>query len=160
MKYSTKNIAIAILTISLVSVSIFTVTFLLPKGVTDPLSDQEIADLVFNREEEKLARANKIQEEYKVAASVPMKTVRACKKVLDILLELGTKGNTSTASDMAVAALNALIGLRSAAMNVEINLPSIKNEEFKNNAKSELTELMVGLEEAVHALIKSAKSKF
>jgi glutamate formiminotransferase/formiminotetrahydrofolate cyclodeaminase len=111
-------------------------------------------------EEEKIARANKIQEEYKVAASVPMKTVRACKKVLDILLELGTKGNTSTASDMAVAALNALIGLRSAAMNVEINLPSIKDEKFRNNAKSELTELMAGLEEAVHALIKSAKSKF
>lgn len=55
MKYSTKNIAIAILAIGLVSVSIFTASFLL-SSVNDPLSDQEVADLVFNREEEKLAR--------------------------------------------------------------------------------------------------------
>ncbi len=55
MKYSTKNIAIAILAIGLVSVSIFTASFLLSR-VNDPLSDQEVADLVFNREEEKLAR--------------------------------------------------------------------------------------------------------
>ncbi len=56
MNYNAKNAAIAILAIGLVSVSLFTASILLPKSFTDPLSSQEVEDLVFNREEEKLAR--------------------------------------------------------------------------------------------------------
>lgn len=56
MKYNTKNATIAILAIGLVSVSLFTASILLPISFTDPLSSQEVEDMVFNREEEKLAR--------------------------------------------------------------------------------------------------------
>ncbi len=111
-------------------------------------------------DEEKSARSAKIQEEYKVAALVPMTTVRTCKKVLDILLEIGTKGNKNALSDVAVGALNALSGLKGAALNVEINLPSIKDESFKSEMVKELEEIMNGLDDITSNLIKEARSLF
>ncbi len=111
-------------------------------------------------DEEKSARSAKIQEEYKVAALVPMTTVRTCKKVLDILLEIGTKGNKNALSDVAVGALNALSGLKGAALNVEINLPSIKDESFKSEMVKELEKIMNGLDDITSNLIKEARSLF
>jgi len=108
----------------------------------------------------KTKRSAKIQEEYKNAALVPMETVRTCKSVLDIILEIGTKGNKNALSDIAVAALNALTGLKGAAYNVEINLPSIKDQKFNSKMKEELTTIMKGLDDKVSKLIKDAKSKF
>jgi len=111
-------------------------------------------------EDAKTKRSAKIQEEYKNAALVPMETVRTCKSVLDIILEIGTKGNKNALSDIAVAALNTLTGLKGAAYNVEINLPSIKDQEFNSKMKEELTTIMNGLDDKVSKLIKDAKSKF
>ena len=111
-------------------------------------------------DEERSARSAKIQEEYKVAALVPMTTVRTCKKVLDILLEIGTKGNKNALSDVVVGALNALSGLKGAALNVEINLPSIKDESFKSEMVKELEEIMNGLDDITSNLIKEARSLF
>ncbi|UYP46595.1 hypothetical protein NEF87_002880 [Candidatus Lokiarchaeum ossiferum] len=113
-----------------------------------------------NTDEEKAARSAKIQEEYKVAALVPMTTVRACKKVLDILLEIGTKGNKNALSDVAVGALNALTGLKGAALNVEINLPSIKDEAFKSEMTRELAEIMSNLDYKISNLVIEIRDLF
>jgi len=111
-------------------------------------------------EEDKKKRALKIQEEYKKAASIPMETVKTCKSVLDIIFEIGTKGNKNAMSDIAVAALNTLTGLKGAAYNVEINLPSIKDQEFVSKMKKELSTIMEGLDKKVSKLIEEARSKF
>ena len=108
----------------------------------------------------KAKRSAKIQEEYKNAALVPMETVRTCKSVLDIILEIGTRGNKNAMSDIAVATLNTLTGLKGAAFNVEINLPSIKDQKFNSQMKEELAAIMKGLDEKVLKLINDAKSKF
>ena len=111
-------------------------------------------------DEQIIARSKKIQEEYKKAALVPMSTARACKKVLDIILELGTQGNKNAVSDIAVGALNALTGLKSAILNVQINLPSIKDETFKSETRIEIEEMLKGADEKVQNLIDAAKSQF
>ena len=111
-------------------------------------------------DEDKAKRSAKIQEEYKQAALVPMQTARACKKVLDNLLDIGIQGNKNALSDIAVGALNALTGLKGAALNVEINLPSIKDETFKAEMKAELSTLLTGMDEAVASLVKNVQAQF
>ena len=111
-------------------------------------------------DEEKVVRSAKIQEEYKVAALVPMTTVRTCKKVIDIMLEIGTQGNKNALSDVAVGALSALTGLKGAALNVEINLPSIKDETFKSEMTKELAEITTNLDEKISNLVKDARALF
>lgn len=111
-------------------------------------------------EEQKQKRSAKIQQEYKKAAMVPMETCRTCRKVIDILLEQGTKGNKNALSDIAVGALCALTGLKAAALNVEINLPAIKDEEFVANMRKELSELMEGVDEKVAKLVEDVKATF
>lgn len=56
MNNTKKNILIAVLTIGLISLSVYTVAINVPTSFLNPLSDQEVADLQFNREEEKVAR--------------------------------------------------------------------------------------------------------
>ncbi|MFW9852437.1 MAG: cyclodeaminase/cyclohydrolase family protein [Candidatus Thorarchaeota archaeon] len=112
-------------------------------------------------EEEKALRSAKILEEYKNAAEVPMDTVRACKKVIDILIEMGTKGNKNAVSDIGVGALCALTGLKSAIHNVEINLAYIKNKdpEYAEKMYKELEELE-NLDEKVFKLDEEVRSTF
>jgi formiminotetrahydrofolate cyclodeaminase len=111
-------------------------------------------------DEQKKARSKKIQAEYKKAALVPMKTVRTCHSVLKIIFELGLKGNINAASDIAVGALNAYTGIKAAAMNVQINLPSIKDEDFVLSMNNELEKIFSGLDAKIKDLLEKAKSKF
>ncbi|MHA1866069.1 MAG: cyclodeaminase/cyclohydrolase family protein [Candidatus Heimdallarchaeaceae archaeon] len=113
-------------------------------------------------EEQKAARSAKILEEYKKAAEVPMLTCKKCREVIDLLVEMGTKGNKNALSDIAVGALCALTGLRSAAHNVEINLGYIKTKDAKYADKmyKELEELLEGIEERVNKLDDDVRATF
>lgn len=111
-------------------------------------------------EEQKAARSAKIQEEYKHAADVPMETCRTCREVIDLLEEMGTKGNAHALSDVAVGALCALTGLKSAALNVKINIPAIKDEAYVEETKKELNELLEGAEEKVNKLVEEIEKTF
>ena len=104
-------------------------------------------------DEEKKARSAKIQEEYKVAAQVPLETAITCRLVIDQLLAIGSKGNQNTLSDIAVGLQNAYSGLLGGILNVEINLPSIKDEKFVEKTKKELTSLLDPIKEKVETQI-------
>ena len=115
-----------------------------------------------NTEEEKAARSAKILAEYKVAAEVPLETCKACREVIDLHLEMGTKGNKQALSDIGVGALCALTGLKSAMHNVEINLGWIKNKdaEYAEKMYAELEGLIEGVEEKVNKLDQEIKATF
>ena len=100
------------------------------------------------------------QQEYKIAAEVPMKTVRSCYEVFNILCNLGVQGNKNAVSDLAVGALNAATGIKSAALNVEINLPSIKDELFKTNMLDELNKILDDIDSKLSALLIAARKEF
>jgi glutamate formiminotransferase/formiminotetrahydrofolate cyclodeaminase len=104
-------------------------------------------------DEEISARSNKIQEEYIIAAQVPLDTAKTCRLVIDQLLQIGSKGNQNTLSDIAVGLQNAYSGLLGAIMNVEINLPAIKDQKFVQSTKEELINLLEPIKENVYAQI-------
>ena len=82
-------------------------------------------------DEQKKARSEAIQKATAEATRVPYETMEICLKGLDITAEIVGRSNPNAASDLGVAALNLLAGLKGAYMNVMINLPGIKDEKIR-----------------------------
>jgi len=89
-------------------------------------------------DEEKLARTAAIQAAYQVAADVPMLVAKECLQVLQLCPEAFAKGNKNAASDVGVAAHSAWCGLKSALLNVLINLGSIKDQAYVAEAQQQI----------------------
>lgn len=95
-------------------------------------------------EEEKAARAAAMQKALKAATDVPMRVAEACVKVMDLCRPAAEKGNVNAVSDAGVAVLMAEAGLRSAVLNVLINLTWIKDEAFVSENRAKLDALLEG----------------
>ena len=80
-------------------------------------------------EEDKAVRAKAIAEATLVAAEVPLDTMKLCLKALHEAKLLVGHSNTNAASDLGVAALNLLAGVKGAWLNVLINLGGIEDGE-------------------------------
>ena len=80
--------------------------------------------------EQKAARSAAIQAGLKQATLVPQETLRACVEVLKLSQTVIEKGNPNVVSDAAAGVLLAHAGMMIAAVNVRINLNSIKDEAF------------------------------
>jgi len=109
-------------------------------------------------EEQKTARTAAIQAALKEAEAVPMQIAEACVEVLDLCAPMAEKGSRLAVSDAGVAALLAEAGLRSAALNVLINLAYIKDEDFVRQEQAKLDGLLAGkgqLKEQVYELVVS-----
>ncbi len=94
--------------------------------------------------EEKAARSAAIQEALKAATQAPMQVAEACVEVLDLCTPAAEKGNVNAVSDAGVAALMAEAGLRSAALNVIININAIKDQAFRSAMQDKLDALLDG----------------
>ena len=92
-------------------------------------------------DEQKAARSAAIREANVGATEVPFETVKLCLEGLKVTETMVGKSNPNAASDLGVAALNLLSGIRGAWLNVKINLPGIKDEALK--AEFESAEAMV-----------------
>jgi len=107
-------------------------------------------------EEERRVRAAAIQAALKEATAVPMAVAEACVKVLDLCTPVAEKGNVRAVSDAGIAALMAEAGLRSAALNVLINLRAIEDQEFVEREEAKLDALLAGkseLKEEIYKLV-------
>lgn len=93
---------------------------------------------------EKAARTAAIQVALKKATEPPMGVAEACVQVLDLCPPVAEKGNVGAVSDVGVAALMAEAGLRSAALNVIINLKTIQDDAFCQDMGNRLTALLEG----------------
>lgn len=91
-------------------------------------------------EAERQARSMAIQEAYKRAAGIPMDTARFCLDILRLAPKIIERGNKNAASDAGVCAHVAAAGLEGAALNVRINLGSIKDVEFTSRLGRALEE--------------------
>jgi glutamate formiminotransferase/formiminotetrahydrofolate cyclodeaminase len=110
-------------------------------------------------EEERSARSQAIQEATKLAAEAPIRTAALCKEVIDRLAQVGPRCNKNAASDAAVGLDSALSGLLGAALNVEINLSSIKDERYRADARARLDKLLEGTREKVEASIAEIRAR-
>jgi len=82
--------------------------------------------------EEQAARSEVIQQGYRVAVEPPMCVCMRSLRVLELALQVAEQGNPNAVSDAGVAALLAATALEGGALNVQINLGSIKDEGFRN----------------------------
>ena len=109
-------------------------------------------------EGEKKLRTEGIQSALKEATDVPLTCAKLCRQVIDLSQLAAEKGNTNVISDAGVALLAGYAGLRSAALNVYINIGGIKDKEFADGRRQQLEALLDGLEvfkEDVYDLVKN-----
>jgi formiminotetrahydrofolate cyclodeaminase len=95
-------------------------------------------------DEEKAERAQAMQAALKVATDVPLRIAETAVKVMDLCMPAAEKGNKWAVSDAGVAVLMAEASLRSAALNVLINLGSLKDQEFVAEKRAKLESLLEG----------------
>lgn len=128
-------------------------------------ADVEVFDKVMaaygmpkDSEEQKTRRTAAIQTALKEATDVPLECARLCAEVVRLSEPVAEMGNNNVISDAGVAVLAAYAALRSAALNVYINIGGIKDEEFVQDRRGQLEEILDGmgkLNEEVYELVKS-----
>ncbi len=108
-------------------------------------------------DEEKAIRSAAIQENTKKATLAPLAAAQACADVIALCKPAAELGNRMVVSDAGVAVLCAQAGLKSAALNVLINLGALKDEEFVATHQAKLDSILVGhdeLADEVYELVK------
>jgi formiminotetrahydrofolate cyclodeaminase len=95
-------------------------------------------------EEQKTARAKAMDRDLKAAAEVPLRVAEACVAVMALCRPVAEKGNVNAVSDVGVGILMAEAGLRSAALNVLINLGWIKDARYVSDTRQKLDALLKG----------------
>ena len=90
-------------------------------------------------------RRDAIQSSLKRATEVPLRTARAAAAILPLCAPVAERGNQAAVSDIGVAALLAHAGIRSALLNVEINLRTIEDPLYVNQVRAEVERLTENL---------------
>lgn len=108
-------------------------------------------------DEEKAHRSEKIQEATIQATLLPLKVAESCLEVLKLSIRVLTIGNPNTACDASVSGVTAYAGFQGAIFNVKINLGSIKDEEFLQDIRAQITELQAEADKTYHLILDKAK---
>lgn len=90
-----------------------------------------------NTAEEKEARNQAIQTAAKKATIVPLSICRVCLYLLEQAEVLSHFGNKMAISDVGVGAYICEASLRACMLSVDINIPTIKDDEFVNQVLKE-----------------------
>ena len=100
-----------------------------------------------NTEEEKEKRKKALQEAAKNATVVPLEISKTCLEILIEAEKLSKFGNKMAISDVGVGAYIAEACAKAAMYSVDINLPSIKDEEFKKEVEAQRAQILTKAEE-------------
>lgn len=110
-------------------------------------------------EAEKAARSGAIQAALKEATDVPLACAQLCADVIELCRPVAEKGNLNVISDAGVAVLAAHAALRSAALNVYINIGGIRDQEFVQDRRNKLEFVLSGAGVATETVYELVKSK-
>lgn len=113
-------------------------------------------------DEEKAQRGAAIQDSLRRATEVPLDCARTCAEVIALARRASEHGYLGVISDGGVGVLAAFTGLRSAALNVYINAPSLKDRAFADEAVAELETMLEGCaqeSESVYQLVRGKLAK-
>ena len=119
-------------------------TDLLEEDVKAYTAYSQAAKMPRQTEEQKAERSKAMQSALKGATDVPLCIAEAAVKVMYLCRPAAEKGNVWAVSDAGVAVLLAEAALRSAALNVLINLGSLKDAEFVAEKRAKLESLLEG----------------
>jgi formiminotetrahydrofolate cyclodeaminase len=98
--------------------------------------------MVKDTDQQKAERSAEIQQALKAATDVPLDCARACAEAIKLSRIAAEKGNTNVVSDAGVAVMAAYGALKSAALNVYINVGSIKDRDFADNRQAALEAIL------------------
>jgi methenyltetrahydrofolate cyclohydrolase len=113
-------------------------------------------------DEDKSRRAEAIERNLRAATESPLDCARACAEVIGLAKRAAVCGYLGVISDAGVGVLAAHAALRSAALNVYINVPTLKDRTFASLATAEIEKLLdtsAGETEAVFALVRDKLGK-
>ena len=110
-------------------------------------------------DEEKSLRSRTIQAALKEATDVPLACAQLCADVIELCRPVAEKGNLNVISDAGVAVLAAHAALRSAALNVYINIGGIRDTDFANDRREKLEFVLSGAGVATETVYELVKSK-
>jgi len=91
-------------------------------------------------EAEKKFRSKEMQRAIKGALRVPLNALRTTLKVLEISAQLVDVANPNLISDVGVSAALAEGALEAASLNVEVNIPYLKDKSLAEQAAKEVKE--------------------
>lgn len=91
---------------------------------------------------ERTTRAAAIAQAAKASTLAPLDTVRLCESVVQVVESLAGRSNVNAASDLDVAALLLEAAAEGAAANVRINLPSVADAPFVQEAQDEVARVL------------------
>ena len=106
-----------------------------------------------NTDEEKAERTAAIQQAYKDAAMVPFEIGELAYQIFDLAELASRKGNQNLITDGIIAAINARAAVKSAFLNVRINLSGIKDESFVAGLISKMYAIEKDLDDKESAII-------
>ncbi|MCK4258557.1 MAG: cyclodeaminase/cyclohydrolase family protein [Halanaerobiales bacterium] len=98
-------------------------------------------------EEEKAARRQAIQQGMKDAALTPLEVMEKAIQGMELTQEIAKLGNQNAITDAGVSGLMGYAAVKGAAYNVQVNLLSIKDEDFKREKADRLNELSIKAKE-------------
>jgi methenyltetrahydrofolate cyclohydrolase len=110
-------------------------------------------------DEEKVIRSAAIQDVLKDATEVPLQCVHACAEVIRLSKIAAELGNPSAVSDAGAAVMAAYGGLKSSALNVYINVASLKDKAYADAKLTELEQAIEGAEKLVESVYHTVKSR-
>jgi len=111
-------------------------------------------------EEEKKAQEQAIESATKNATLVPLETMKQSYKAIEFAKIVSEKGMRSALSDSGVSAIIGLTAVKSAYFNVRINLPGIKDEQFKKDVLTEAENILKKAKMLTEQIEKSIMSSF
>ena len=110
-------------------------------------------------DQEKAYRTGQIQTVLKEATSVPLDCAKACAQAIELCRVAAEKGNLGVISDAGVAVMAAYAGLKSAALNVQINAASLKDRVFADAKLAELDAIQQSAELAADQIYRIVSDK-
>lgn len=105
------------------------------------------------------SRRAAIQKLTRDAAEVPMQTARAAAAVLPLCATAVRYGNRSAISDAGVASLMAHSAVRSAVLNVEINLATLDDQFYVRETRAQIEDLGVGLADEARGVLELVRER-
>jgi methenyltetrahydrofolate cyclohydrolase len=109
-------------------------------------------------DDDKAVRGAAIQAGLRRATEVPLDCARVCTEVIALARRASEHGYLNVISDGGVGVLAGFTGLRSAALNVYINAPALKDRAFAEKATADLETLVAhgaAESEAVYQLVRN-----
>ncbi len=109
-------------------------------------------------DDQKATRAEAIQKGLQAATKVPLTCAEACAAGIRLAARSAETGNRNVISDTGAGVLALQAALRASALNVSINVPSIKDRDFAEMARNRTISLLeecLPMAEAVHERVKA-----